>query len=205
MINLFSQVELAIMEIGDGWTSVRKGQALAASVMALRPKLTIEIGVFAGKGLMSLALAHKHVNSGKAIGIDPYSRDAAIAGQVNPEDKEWWSKIDYDKFHDAAQANIKKYGCEPFCSLVRKTSDDFEVPIGIGILSIDGNHGVQAVMDVNHFAPNVTVGGLVFMDDLEWAGGAVSKAVKRLEDLGFAEIYRVTDGESWAVLQRKHD
>lgn len=202
-MTIFDEIESAIKEIAHGWTTPNKAVILASAVIALRPKISIEIGVWAGKGMISLALAHKHIGRGMVYGIDPYSAAASAEGQENPEDKKWWSEVDHEMIYNLACANILKYGCQNVCKLIREKSCDYDPPMGIGILSIDANHGDEAIKDFNRYCPMVDKGGLLFADDLNWTGGSVSKAVNLLPHFGFKELYRIENkDENFGVFQK---
>jgi predicted O-methyltransferase YrrM len=202
-MNIFDEIETMLKEVGHGWTTPNKGRILAASVIALRPKISAEIGCWAGKGLLSLALAHKYIGSGMVYGIDPYSAADSAEGQVNPEDKKWWSDVDHEMIYKLAKENILKYGCQNVCQLIRKKSSEYQPPNEIGLLIIDGNHGEESIGDFERYCPKVMVGGLLFADDLGWSGGAVSKALDVAGFLGFDELYRIENkDENFGVFQK---
>lgn len=171
----------------DGWTDVKQGLDMAEAVLALRPAVSVEIGVYTGKGLICLALAHKANGFGNVIGIDPFSATAS-AQDMTPEHKAWWSGLDHDRIYDMAKANIARYGVEAFVELVRMKSEDAPVPKEIGCLRIDGNHGPTCMKDVRRFAPSVVVGGTVWLDDVNWPNGPLQNgADEDLADLGFTK------------------
>ena len=72
--------------------------------------------------------------------------------------------------------------------LIRAKSDDVEPPAIIDLLHVDGSHTIQAQRDVERFAPNVRPGGIVFLDDIHWAGGGVEKAMEKLMSMGFRHL-----------------
>lgn len=82
----------------------------------------------------------------------------------------------------------------------RSRSDDATPPEGIDLLHIDGNHTEQALRDVDRYASNVIIGGMLVLDDLDWEGGGVQKAKARAMELGFFELYPLGTG---LVLQRR--
>jgi len=94
-----------------------------------------------------------------------------------------------------------KFGIQNSVRLIRKRSDDFEPPMNIGVLRVDGNHGEQVLKDIERYAPRCTVGALLFLDDLNWSGGAVVRAAATLRQSGWVEIYRIDDG---LVFQKRH-
>lgn len=203
MSNILEEIESALKEIAHGWTTPNKAKILASAVIALRPKISVEIGVWAGKGMISLALAHRHIASGMVYGIDLYSPIVSAEGQVNPADKDWWSKQDHDAMFKIAGDNIIKYGCQNVCQIVRKKSCEVVPMKEIGILVVDGNHGTESIKDFKRYCPNVTIGGLLFADDLNWSGGSVSQAVSLVGSMGFKELYSVENSnENFGVFQK---
>jgi predicted O-methyltransferase YrrM len=186
----------------DGWSSPEKGCVLAALILAMRPKVCVEIGVFAGRSLIPMAMAIKHGEiPGKVIGIDPYSAEASAKGEQG-ENEKWWGQLDHKAIHDKFQNFVQRFDLAQQVQLLRQTSDAV-TPMPCDLIHIDGNHSDQAVRDAERFGPTVRLGGIVVCDDLMWVGGGVLRAVDVLEDLGFAEMIRVTDnGECWNVMQR---
>lgn len=186
----------------DGWCSEEKACVLAALVMALKPAVCVEIGVFGGRSLFPMALVAKQLElSTKVIGIDPYSAKASVENELG-ENAKWWGDLDHEAILQKFQDNSKRMGLTDRIALIRKRSDDV-TPELCQILHIDGNHSDQAVKDAMRFGPSVQVGGVVVCDDIMWGGGAVLRAIDCLEDMGFVEAFRVTaNGECWNVMQR---
>lgn len=193
-MSVFEAIASAVESIPHGWTSVSKAHMLASGIVALRPEVSVEIGVYAGKGLVALGLAHREIGKGMAYGIDPYSNQASADGQVNEADQKFWGTLDHSMIYNMAMDNINRFGIQNSVRLVRKTSDDFTPPPNIGILRIDGNHGEQVLKDIARYAPNVIVGGLLFLDDLQWTGGSVLRAAAKLRENGWREVCRIDDG-----------
>lgn len=202
-MNIFDKIETVHGSM-EGWCSWRKAQTLAAIVISTQPEISVEIGVWYGKSLLPVALAHQHIGKGGVIAIDPWMAEASIEGQVNPADKEWWNRQQIHQVaFDAFKTKVYELGLQSVVRIERKASNDFEPPAGIGLLSVDGNHGEQAIRDVERYAPKVKKGGFLVADDIEWTGGAVGKAISLLPGMGFVEMYRVkNETESWAVFQR---
>lgn len=204
MQNLFTQIDAALEGIAHGWTSPYKAHIMAACVISLRPKVSVEIGVYAGKGLITLGLAHKFIGSGVAIGIDPYSAAASVEGQVKPEDKAFWEKLDHEAIFKMATGNISRFSVSNTAKIARSRSDKFDPPDGIGFLRIDANHGESVLSDVERYVPAVVRGGFIFMDDKQWAGGSVERAFEMLKKRGVRLLYeyKEPEGEVWGVFQK---
>ncbi len=204
-MSIFTDIEIQHAKI-SGWCSALKARTLASLIIGTRPAITLEIGIWHGRSCIPMAMAHQHINFGMVVAIDPWKADCSIAGQVNPADQEWWNRqnIHEDAFM-AFQSKIKELGLSNCVDIHRKHSDDVVPPDEIGCLSVDGNHGEQAVRDIQRYAPKVARGGFLIADDLGWSGGSVSAAVSLLPAMGFKELYRVDDKESentWAVYQK---
>ena len=175
----------------DGWTDAEQGIHMAQSIIDLKHPVSVELGVYAGKGLVCMALGHKANGSGKVIGIDPWLPSASVEGQ--PEDHaKWWAKLDHDRIYNMAKENVIRYGVSEFAQLVRSKSEDAPVPLEIGVLRIDGNHGPRCIVDVRRFAPAVVVGGTLYLDDVNWPNGPLQNgADEDLADMGFAKILEI--------------
>ena len=203
--NIFNRIEEAQATI-SGWCSAQKSRTLASLIIGTRPKITLEIGVWHGKSCIPMAMAHQHILTGKVIAVDPWSAGCSVAGQVNPADKEWWNRQDiHEQAFHAFEVKVASLNLKEYVEIHRMHSDEFDPPEGIGLLSIDGNHGEQAIRDVERYAPKVKSGGFLIADDVNWSGGSVSYALGLLPAMGFKLNYMVEDKESenqWAVYQR---
>jgi len=202
-MNTLTKIDMVHPQI-SGWCSLQKAHTLASIILATRPAISLEIGVWYGRSLIPMAIAHESIRQGKVIAVDPWSADASVIGQVNPADKEWWNR---QEIHETAYRSFLDFvstsGVSQYVEVHRKTSDAFDPPVGIGLLSVDGNHGDQSIRDIQRYAPFVDIGGFLVADDLNWSGGAVTRAVGLLPGMGFHELYRVeNDKESWAVFQK---
>ena len=182
----------------DGWCELDKANALAASVLALRPVVSVEIGVFGGRSLVPIAMACEAIGSGIVIGIDPWSPDASAEGYTD-ENQRWWSSIDHEAIYQKFLRNLTVLGIESRVTVWRAKSDEVIPPATIDLLHVDGQHTDQAVRDVRRFASNIRLGGLCCMDDIAWVGGGVRRAVDVLEALGFVRLYDIGTG---AMFQR---
>jgi len=202
---IFQEIEAAHKTL-TGWTSWQKAEALASAVIALRPAISVEIGVWAGRSFIPMAMAHKHIGHGTAWAIDPWSHASSTIGQVNPADVEWWSKQERHEFaYKQFSTRIVELALQNSVNIQRLPSDMVVPPKDIGLLHIDGNHGEQSIRDVSRFVPNVIPGGLLILDDLEWSGGSVMQSASLAIEHGFKELFAIKDSVSqntWAVYQK---
>lgn len=206
MIELMAEIRAVCPHI-DGWCTMEKAEALAASVVVLRSQLTVEIGVYAGRSAIALALAHRFMNSGKLMAIDPWDPTHSVKGQT-PEDEQYWSSPD---MHQKAKMSLYRWmeatKTRALIEIVEKSSNDVTPPRDIDLLHVDGNHSEQSVTDVRRFSPYVRVGGLVFMDDIHWQNDGPERACSVLEANGFKRLYSLFNksrggNDDWAIYQR---
>lgn len=197
MIELFKKIAEVQPKL-PGWCPPEKAQVLASLVIAFRPAVTVEIGIFGGSSFIPMAMAHKEVG-GIAIGIEPWDKKAAIEAQDSAVNRAWWDAQDLEAIYHNFMHNLETLGLNDHVEIHRRTSDQAGVPNAIGILHVDGGHNDQAVRDTARFAPHVLVGGFVVLDDLNWTGGAVGRAEQRLIQMGFRKLYPLGTG---AVYQR---
>jgi len=181
----------------DGWCSLEKANALAACVLTMRPALCIEVGTWAGRSAIPMALALKKLNAGKLICIDPWKASDSVVG-MSDADLKWWASVDHEAIFKQFTGWIASTGVGPFVEVQRCRSDEFDhakLPL-IDLCHLDGNHGLAAsVFDVTYYATNVRVGGFLYFDDLDWA----SKASSMLPSLGYKQLYIIDGG---ALYQR---
>lgn len=183
----------------DGWCSIEKGCALASLVLAIKPKVITEIGVWAGRSLLPMAWAIQENRQGLLIGIDPYSAKESAKEEFG-ENEKWWGNQDHDAILKKFMSIVEYFKLRPVVDLVRKRSDDVE-PTPSEILHIDGSHTDQAVRDATRFGPKVPLGGIVVCDDIMWVGGGVLRAIDALEEMGFVERFRFAE-QNWCIHQR---
>ncbi len=186
---VFNQIAATVPRL-PGWCSVERACEFASHIFACKPAWSVNIGVFGGRDLLAMALAHKAVGSGRVLAIDPWSAEASIEGEVEAN-KKWWSQVDYARLYRDVLALVEEYDLGNHVVIQRKKSDEVLIVPGteLGLISFDGNHTEQAVRDVMHFAPHVPIGGKVYCDDLNWTQGYVQKSLTVLEGYGFKRLH----------------
>ena len=185
---------------GGEWCSLSKAQGLAALVVATRPRLVVEIGVWQGGSMIPILLALKACGTGSAWAIDAWDAPSSASGQ-DDRNAEWWSKVDHERAYRHFLDRVAKHGLDGICTVVRARSRDVNPPSPIDILHIDGNHGEEAISDAERFLPSVRAGGFVVFDDVGWTGGHVAHALDVARRLGFEDGYPLGTG---CVMQRRH-
>lgn len=156
----------------DGWCSIDKATNLARIILQTKPELCVEIGVFGGSSLIPQALALQENNNGIIVGIDPWTKDAALEEMSNNDNKSWWSSLDYNQIYKKLISIIKQFELDDFVDLIKDKSenvvDNFKNE-SIDILHIDGNHcEALAYKDSVNYFPKVKMGGYIFFDDISW-------------------------------------
>lgn len=207
---LMLQIQRTYKEGGD-WCSLDKAQALASIVVAIRPRILCEVGVWMGGSLVPMLMAlrtleqieqatHGISTKRRAIAIDAWSNEASVVGQSN-DDLRWWGGVDHEAALFSFMARLEKHGLGALCDVIRAPSDRANVDRTIDLLHIDGNHAEQAVRDVMKFGSKVTPGGIMVLDDLDWKGGHVETARDHAVNMGFRALYPLGTG---IVMQRTH-
>jgi predicted O-methyltransferase YrrM len=193
----------ATMPEGGSWCSLEKATTLAAIVLGLRPKMVVELGVWMGGSAIPIAMALRCLGAGQLIAVDAWSAEASTSGQVDAHLK-WWGDMGVDGHEQAFRtfmARLEKHDISADrCQVVRKRTDEAEVPASIDVLHHDANHGPQAVIDIDRWAPSIRVGGILVIDDLDWIGDHVVHAHDRAIELGFVDLYQ--GQKPWNVMQR---
>ena len=162
--------------VTDGWCWEEKAIKLAEVVWTLKPKLTVEVGVFGGKSFIPMAavVAHLDQNDGKhkAIGIDAWEAAAALENNLGTDHEPFWKN---QAMLDGVRARAIGR-CDALASravhLVKGWSvdviDDFDDE-EIGVLGLDSNHSEEtSLRDVKTWLKKVAIGGVLAFDDTSW-------------------------------------
>src|SRR6266704_265684 len=92
---VFSTISRLLPTLG-GWTSISKGHTFAALVLGYRPEVCVEIGVWEGRGSLSIALALQEIGRGMLYSIDAWDAKVSVEGQTHPGDIAHWGKSDHE-------------------------------------------------------------------------------------------------------------
>lgn len=155
----------------NGWCTSFKGRWLADHVVREGLIHCVEIGVFGGRSLLSIALGVKHLaRGGYALGIDPYTLDRHIEGVGSKPDIDWAKRVDYEAVYQQALTDIRKRGLGSHCGIVRAASEEVAGLVGtIDLLHIDGAHSIIAsCRDVEVWVPKLRPGAICILDDSTW-------------------------------------
>lgn len=186
----------------EGWSTPDKCAKLAKYILELNAKCSVELGVFAGRGLISMAMAHRHQNYGVAWGFDPWKAEACTEGKNEPENDEWWKKVDLKGIYKGFINNIVMHDLLEYCHWARLKSLDavklFEDE-SVDLLHQDSNHSEEiSLAEVDRWHKKIRAGGIWVQDDIDWK--TTQKAQKLILKSGFEKI----DGtEKWAIYRKK--
>lgn len=186
-----------------GWCTLEKASVLVSIIMALRPGVVVELGVWMGGSAIPMAIALHALGAGQLIAIDAWAADVSIAGQEAEAHLKWWGDQGESGHRHALEtflSRLRRHGIPPErCAVRKQRTDEAEVPAVIDLLHHDANHGPQVADDIARWAPAIRVGGMLVLDDLDWAGGHVARARDLALELGFVELYPLGTG---CVMQR---
>ena len=190
----------------DGWSSLEKTCAIAGLILATKPSLCFEVGVWAGRSLFAMGVAAQEIGKCSVIGVDAYNPQVS-ADKEDFQNAQWWGQQDHSIIEKKCRSLISNFGLSDITQLVVKKTDDVQPPPVINIFHCDASHTEQATKDVERFAPSIPLGGFAILDDLHWSQGGVMRAVDAMEDMGFEEAYRVVKHEEgvsndWNLMQR---
>lgn len=201
------------MDLNDytflGWCSPEKRDYLMNWITTYKPKVIAEIGVFGGACLIPMAIAGQP-HGAKTVGIDPWEVGPCLAGMVEQANRDWWAQHSSLKnaYHAAkdAVAKFELKNTELWVGTSNHYKDSFQ-DNEIGVLSIDGNHGPQAILDAKNYFRKVAPGGLIACDDTDWVEGGVFNvrhAIDWLRDQG-CEFLSIVDTCTMLVKGPKAD
>ena len=158
----------------EGWCTLEKSVVLFELIETWKPKTIVEIGVFAGRSVIAMALACKHLNHGFVIGIDPWRVDACLEGSHPEEHQEWWAKIDFDYIASHYREKVKEFGVNKYVSHIQQHDRDVShlfAPRSIDMIHFDSNHSPEeSFLCVERWFPKLTNGAIIVMDDVDWKG-----------------------------------
>ncbi|MGC1819162.1 MAG: class I SAM-dependent methyltransferase [Casimicrobiaceae bacterium] len=194
---LLSRIESAITPL-HGWGTIAKGMRLAELILEMQADVSVEIGVFGGRGVIPMAIAHKSLGKGYAVGIDPWEVRASVEGDNSAENNAWWEKIDHDEIYEHFIRALVQNDVVRQCRVMRERSDTalrlFD-DVSVSVLHQDGNHSEQvSVREVEIWSPKLRPGGYWVADDTDWATTRKAQAALLARGFVLAE-----DHATWRV------
>ncbi|MCA8954026.1 MAG: class I SAM-dependent methyltransferase [Planctomycetes bacterium] len=176
-------------------------------VAAVRPELTIEVGTWKGQSAVTLGTAIQALGPGRAlVCVDTWL--GALEFRRDFADAERYAALDlrhgYPQVYYQFLANVVKRGLEdvivPFPQTSLIAARWFlQQGIQAELIYVDGSHEENDVyFDLVYYWQICRPGGVVFGDDLDWAG--VQTAVTRFAAEQGLEL-RMRDGIYWLLVK----
>lgn len=188
-----------------GWSSVEKCMRLYSLIVTHNIQSSCELGVFGGKGSLSMAFGHLEVG-GVCWGVDPYTAEASIEHETNEDNINYWSRIDYETLYRDTVIQTLAHGLTKHHQILRMKSEVASTIFKnqtLGLVVVDANHNFELVSrDFELWLPKIYEGGFLLADDL--TGWGVPRAAHMIEHYGFKEIEIVDDpaGSRWGLYQK---
>lgn len=161
-----------------GWCTYEKAKRLYDLVAqtALDFKndslITVELGVFGGRSLFPMALAHFQANDGLAFGFDTWDNVAPISDENSPVNNEWWAKVAISDVRAQCYASLEQFGLVDYCGLfTMKTVAGAEkfLDKSVTLIHQDSSHNFTTISEeLKAWAPKLAVGGFWVTDDNDW-------------------------------------
>lgn len=188
-----------------GWCWREKSIALVKLILALRPEICVEIGVFGGRSAVPCAAALRHLGKGSLYAIETWSNSVAVEYATNETNDTWWQKIDFRPL----KTDFLRFIAENDLAMQTKI---IEMPSGraailfdqIDFLHIDGAHSIiNAVEDVIYYATKVRKDGIIILDDANWE--TIGPALEILTSMcGAPEFVKdPTEAHTFAIFRRR--
>lgn len=185
----------------EGWCSPEKAAAIAENIEKYNCKRCLEFGVFGGRSVVAMALAHKLLNwdapDAIVIGVDPWRNEDCLEGNLSQTDKEWWGKLDLHIIHRRCMETIWNLGLESRVLIIRSTAHAAAPALGYkwDMIHVDSTHSEEAsTRDVKLAMKMIRPGGVLVMDDIDWpttakAVALLDKRMRPLMDVGGCRFY----------------
>lgn len=189
-----------------GWCSAEKSDAMIDLILNTKPKVCVEIGVFAGSSILPTASALKCLGRGKVYAIDPWKTNECLRGMKESAHLEWWSNVNLNDIYLLFIKLLREEKISEYCKVLKMSSKeavDF-VPKTIDILHIDGNHCEEAALfDAQTYIPKVKPGGYIWFDDIDVVNGFHKGTIKGFQyALKHATLVKYVDNGGCALLRK---
>lgn len=203
------RIELVVPRL-QGWCPKEKALHLMNLINTYRPATIVEIGVFGGRSLLPIVITAEALKlPGSVYGVDPWQPTNSLEGMAEPENREWWSKLDHE-------AIFQKYCSDCLTYLTPKEIDRLKTMRmtsaqalehfedgSIDLLHQDGNHSESVCLpEVLAWYPKLKPGSVWVFDDIAWPSTA--KAVEQIKAWcnTISETY-LLDGTTYGIYQVK--
>lgn len=186
----------------EGWTTQEKAEALAGLILDHRPQLLVEVGVFGGRSMFAQAMALRENGMGVIWGIDPWSIEAVLEGDIGDENRKWWTEnVNLEDIYTGFLKAVLDFQLTKQCRWVRERgsmASRMFADKSIDVLHLDANHSEAAsCREVEAWHRKVKPGGFLIADDVDWA--SVFKSLKLIRSLGYKPVL---EKQQFAVFQK---
>lgn len=187
----------------EGWCTEEKAKILFDLVLSSNSQITVELGVFAGRSLLPMAVAHKDKGSGIAIGIDAWKKDVCLEGTNSPLNDDYWSRVDFSKTYLECQRLIVQHKLFDYCATLKIKSQQaaclFEEN-SIDIIHQDSGHNVETITEeLKLWSPLLKMGGHWIADDCDWV--EAKDGYSHLPEYGFLLVNDFTKWQIWQKIK----
>lgn len=187
----------------DGWCTVEKAEILCNLVLEHKPRLAVELGVFAGRSLFPIAMALENNGGGVVYGIDPWTKAAATEGENGKENDDWWNNnVDLERIFANFVSEYALLGFSNHCRWMRDTAEDAALAFpdaSVDFLHQDSNHSeLVSCRQVDVWFPKLAPNSIWVLDDTDWP--TQQKAIVKIKTLGFSVL---EDARTFQVYSRK--
>ena len=185
----------------EGWCEVSKAEFLADVVWQTNAQTVVELGVFGGRSLVSMAMACQAKGSGTVWGIDPWSNAAATEGTNHEANDAWWRNCDLEGVYRRFMEAVLRFNLTRECRWLRMKSQQAKFMFGfesIDVLHQDSNHSEEvSCQEFTDWLALVKKGGIWVIDDTDWATN--KKAYESIKAISSETLY---DDGHWAAFRK---
>lgn len=185
-----NEEQLKIILEMPGWCTKEKAEIIYSLILENKPELIVELGTYAGRSLIPMALACQQNSKGVCFGVDAWRKDASLEGVNDPANDQWWSELDYNDIYAHALHVVNHFGLNDIVALTRSKTMTLAKMFGketIDLLHQDSNHSEKVTCEeVEAFTPLIKKGGYWISDDSNWP--TVQKSLELLKSKGFAHV-----------------
>jgi predicted O-methyltransferase YrrM len=186
----------------EGWTTQEKAEVLAGLIIDHKPQLLVEVGVFGGRSMFAQAMALRENGMGIIWGIDPWTLESALEGDIGEENAKWWTEnVNLEDIYVGFLRGVLDFQLTKQTrwirekgSLVAKIFQDRS----IDVLHLDANHSeTSSCREAESWHRKVKPGGFLIADDTDWE--TVGKSLKIIRSAGFKAVI---ENKGYTVFQK---
>ncbi len=166
----FVELEQKIVDfLKTSWCSEEKAKLILEFVIANRPKVCVEIGVFTGSSTLPLLAGLQYINHGYAYVIDAWSNMEAIRGLPKEDPNTvWWASLNMQAVKTQFIQTMDQWSLTPYFQVLHMSSQEAAAQLpGIDFLHLDGNFSEEgALLDSQLYLPKVVPNGHILISNL---------------------------------------